>query len=366
MRFLSRLATALALVAVGATGAAAQAASGTPLKFSGVLFLDWQNGGTKAQRAMNKFDLTRAYLNFMMPAGDNVTIRVTTDVLQNTAPGTYYAGWTARMKYAFMEWSAWKDTGKDPAALTLRFGLTQTPEIDMMESFWQRGITNTPIDYLGFVPSSDIGAVAIVTLPGKQGQIMAGVYNGSGYGAAETNRFKDASARLSWTPLASSSDAGIFQTLAISPYYWKGYNTNAFDANAAGLQKDRWGLHVGIKDPRLTVVGEYDSRTDGTNSTTNANITTTTGAVTSAFTIVRPLAFINGTKTDPWSLVLRADQYKPNNSVAAYQRYLIGGVGYDISSKATVYADFQDVEGHNYTANAPDSKAFYFHFVIGF
>ncbi|HUX34003.1 MAG TPA: hypothetical protein VMV51_09015 [Gemmatimonadaceae bacterium] len=366
MRSLSRLATAFALVALGATGVAAQTTAGTPLKFSGVVFLDWQNGGTKAQRASNKFDLTRAYLNFIMPAGDNVTVRVTTDVLQNTAAGTYYTGWTARLKYAFMEWSAWKDQGKDPAALTFRFGLTQTPEIDMMESFWQRGITNTPIDYLGFVPSSDIGAVGILTLPGKQGQVMAGVYNGSGYGAAETNRFKDMSARLSWTPLAASSSAGIFSSLQISPYYWKGYNTNAFDATAAGLQKDRWGLHVGIKDPRLTVVGEYDSRTDGSNSAANANITTNTGAVTSAFAIVRPLAWINHTKSDPWSIVLRADQYKANTSADPYQRYLIGGVGYDISSKATVYADYQDVEGHNYTTGAPDSKAFYFHFVIGF
>jgi len=355
---------ALAFVAVGAAGAAAQDASGTPLKLSGVLYLDWQNGGTKAQRAQNKFDLTRAYLNFVMPAGDNVTIRVTTDVLQNTAAGTYYTGWTARLKYAFMEWSAWKDQGTNPAALTFRFGLTQTPEIDMMESFWQRGITNTPIDYLGFVPSSDIGAVAILTLPGKQGQIYAGVYNGSGYGAAETNRFKAVSARLSWTPLATTKEAGIFQTLQLSPYYYHDDNTNNFNATGPGLEKDRWGFHVGIKDPRLIAVAEYDSRTDGSNSATVSNITTTTGAVSSAFTIVRPLAWINNTKTNPWSLVLRADQYKPNNSVALYQRFLIGGIGYDISQKATVYADFQDLEGHN--GSTADSKAFYFHFVIGF
>ncbi|MDE3129383.1 MAG: hypothetical protein KGL38_15345, partial [Gemmatimonadota bacterium] len=167
MRTISRLATGALFVVLGATRVAAQQAAVTPLKFSGVLYADWQNGGTKAQRATNKFDLTRAYLNFIMPAGDNVTVRVTTDVLQNTAPGTYYKGWTARIKYAFMEWAAWKDAGKDPAALAIRFGMEQTPEIDMMESFWQRGITNTPIDYLGFVPSSDIGVAAILTLPGK-------------------------------------------------------------------------------------------------------------------------------------------------------------------------------------------------------
>ncbi|HEX8725321.1 MAG TPA: hypothetical protein VF737_08040 [Gemmatimonadaceae bacterium] len=364
MRTLSRLAIAAGFVAVGATSAAAQASAVTPLKFSGVLYADWQNGGTKAQRSLNKFDLTRAYLNFIMPAGDNVTVRVTTDVFQNTAPGTYYKGWTARIKYAFMEWAAWKDTGKDPAALSLRFGLEQTPEIDMMESFWQRGITNTPIDYLSFVPSSDLGVAAIFTLPGKQGQIYGGVYNGTGYGAAETDRFKDVNVRFSWTPLAASDNAGWFKGLQISPYYQKGYNPSNFDATGPGLQKDLWGVHVGVKDPRATVVAEYDSRTNGADTPASATVTTTTGAVYSAFTILRPLALINNTKTSPWSLVLRGDQYKPNTNVSAYQRYLIGGLGYDINSKVTAYADYQDIEGKN--GNTSDLKAFFVHFVINF
>jgi hypothetical protein len=358
MRTFSRLATAAVFVAVGATSAAAQASAVTPLKFSGVVYADWQNGGSKAQRAMNQFDITRAYLNFVMPAGDNVTVRVTTDILHNAASG--YNGWYTRLKYAFMEWSAWKDKGDNPADLKFRFGLEQTPEIDMMESFWQRGITNTPIDYLGFVPSSDLGATVIYDLPGKQGQVYGGVYNGSGYGSAETDHFKNVNVRFSWTPLASNSDAGYFKGLQISPYYQKGYVASTANPTGPGLQRDLWGLHVGVKDPRATVVAEYDSRTNGA----DAPASSTTGAVYSAFTIFRPLAFVNNTKTDPWSLVLRADQYKPDNNASAYQRYLIGGIGYDISSKVTVYADYQDVEGHN-GSNA-DIKAFYFHFVMGF
>ncbi len=362
MRTIPRLATAALFVVLGATSVAAQQAAGTPLKFSGVVYADWQNGGTKAQRAMNKFDLTRAYLNFIMPAGDNVTVRVTTDVLNSSA--TNYNGWFARMKYAFMEWSAWKDTGKDPASLHFRFGLEQTPEIDMMESFWQRGITNTPIDYLGFVPSSDLGAVAIYNLPGKMGQFYGGVFNGTGYGSAETDHFKNVNVRFSWTPLAASSDAGYFKGLQISPYYQKGYTASSFAPTGPGLQHDLWGLHVGIKDPRLTVVGEYDSRTNGADKATDPTVTTTTGAVYSGFVIARPLAFINHTKTDPWSLVLRADRYGQNTNVSGYRYYLIGGIGYDISSKVTVYADYQDNEGHN--GDTTDMKAFFFHFVMGF
>ena len=362
MRTLPRLAVAAAFVVVGATGAAAQTPVATPLKFSGVVYADWQNGGSKAQRAMNQFDLTRAYLNFVMPAGENVTVRVTTDVLHNASSG--YNGWYARMKYAFMEWSAWKDKGTNPAALKFRFGLTQTPEIDMMEHMWQRGITNTPIDFLGFVPSSDLGAVAIVTLPGKQGEIYGGVFNGNGYGSTETDRFKNVNVRLSWTPLATNGDAGYFKGLQISPYYQKGYTASNADPTGPGLQHDLWGIHVGVNDPRLIVAGEYDSRTNGADAAGNPTVTTTTGAVYSAFTIFRPLAFVNNTKTNPWSVVLRADQYKPDNSADPYQRFLIGGIGYDINSKVTVYADLQDIEGHN--GSTADVKAFYFHFIMGF
>ncbi|MGH7668245.1 MAG: hypothetical protein ACRENQ_02030 [Gemmatimonadaceae bacterium] len=369
MRSVSRLATVIALGAVGASTANAQTPVVTPLQFSGVVYADWQNGGTTAQRATNKFDLTRAYLNFVMPSGDNVTVRVTTDVYQNTntaTSGAYYSGWTARLKYAFMQWSAWQGTGTAPASLSFRFGLEQTPEIDMMEGYWQRGITNTPLDYFGFGTSSDLGAVVMYTLPGKQGNFYGGVFNGNGYGSYETNRFKNVNVRFSWTPLASSEGVGVLTSLAISPYYQKGYNTNAFDATAPGLQNDLWGIHAAIQDPRVTVGAEYDRRTTGSNTAVNANVTTVAGAVYSAFTIVRPFAFINHTKTNPWSLVLRADQYTPNTATGPYQRFLIGGIGYDISSKTTVYADLQNLEGHNYTANAPDSKAFYFHFVIGF
>ena len=369
MRSVYRLVTVLAFGAVGATAAKAQTPVVTPLQFSGVVYADWQNGGTKAQRATNKFDLTRAYLNFIMPSGDNVTVRVTTDVYQNTnnaTTGGYYAGWTARVKYAFMQWSAWKDSGKDPASLSFRFGLEQTPEIDLMESYWQRGLSTTPIDYLGFIASSDLGAVVMFTLAGKQGSFYGGVFNGSGYGSYETNRFKNVNVRFSWTPLAASNGAGVFKSLTISPYYQKGYNTNNFDATAPGLQNDLWGIHAAIKNPRLTVGAEYDSRTTGANTAVNANVTTATGTVVSAFTIVRPFAFINHTNTSPWSLVLRADQYKPNANADQYQRFLIGGIGYDISAKTTVYADFQNLEGHNYTTNNPDSKSFFFHFVIGF
>lgn len=367
MRVRSHLSAVCVLAAMAAAGLGAQTPVATPLKFSGIIYADWQNGGTKAQRATNKFDLTRAYLTFIIPSGDNVLVRVTTDIYQNTnssTTGAYYAGWAVRLKFAYMDWAAWTPTGTDRAAIHFRFGVVPTPEVLMMEDFWQRGLAPTPIDNFGFVSPSDLGAVAIMTLPGRQGEIYGGVFNGTSFAAAETDRFKNVNVRLSWTPLAASGDAGYLKGLQISPYYQMGQAASNFDPTGPGLQKDLWGIHVGIKNPKLTIAGEYDRRTDGADTKANGNVTNTAGAVYAASAIIRPLAYVRHTATDAWSLVLRADHYTPNTATSANRRLLIGGVGYDLSSKTSVYADFQDLEGHD--GDSADSKSFFFHFVIGF
>ena len=371
MRVRSQLSAACALAVVAAAGLGAQTPVATPLKFSGIIYADWQNGGPKAQRAMNKFDLTRAYLNFFMPSGDNVLVRVTTDMYQNTntsSSGAYYAGWTARIKFAYIDWAAWSEKGTtkaaDKAAIRVRFGMAPTPEVIMMEDIWQRGLAPTPVDNLGFVSPSDLGVAAIVTLPGRQGEIYGGVYNGTSFAAPETDRFKNVNVRVSWTPLAASADAGYLKGLQISPYYQEGRMASNFDPTGPGLQRDLWGMHVGIKNPKLTIAGEYDHRTDGADTKTSASVTNTTGAVYSGFAIIRPLAYLRHTPTDAWSVVLRGDRYTPNTATDANRRQWIGGIGYDLSSKTSVYADFQDLEGHN--GDTADSKSFFFHFVIGF
>src|SRR5438132_659511 len=117
MHALSRWTIALGLAAVTAAGAGAQAAATPPpppatpgLDFSGVIYFRWINGGAKAARGFDKFDLERSYLTFRMPAGDNVSIRVTADVAQNTdtTVSAYYRGWFFRAKYAYMQWNFFK------------------------------------------------------------------------------------------------------------------------------------------------------------------------------------------------------------------------------------------------------------------
>ena len=61
------------------------------------------------------------------------------------------------------------------------------------------------------------------------------------------------------------------------------------------------------------------------------------------FTVARPLAFINGTGKSPLALIARYDRVKPVNNLSDYSyHFLLGGLSYDISSRATLALDYQE------------------------
>ena len=80
------------------------------------------------------------------------------------------------------------------------------------------------------------------------------VVNGTNYSSGETDRFKDYAARVTLTPFAN--DSSFFRTLTISPWYSMGQTASAFvlppNAISEGLQRDRRGLFVGLRERRLT------------------------------------------------------------------------------------------------------------------
>src|SRR6185503_9286715 len=96
--------TAQRAVAATSQAPATQAAA-LPFAFSGVLYTNYQYGGVKGNRAQNRFDLDRAYLNFRARGGERDSIRVTLDVFQqrDTTRDRFYRGWAFRAKYAFLQ-----------------------------------------------------------------------------------------------------------------------------------------------------------------------------------------------------------------------------------------------------------------------
>jgi hypothetical protein len=347
------------------------------------------NGG----QATNKFDVERVYLNFRMPAGEDGSIRVTTDVFNNTTPATngYYLGWTIRLKYGFFQYNFLHDIGgmKGFNAVA-RVGMLNTIEIDNEEQFWPRYLSQTPIERSGFYSSSDVGIASQVTLPNKMGEVYATMLNGSGYAAAENDPYKDYAARVSLTPFGN--EASVLKTFTIAPWYSAGHAASKFLAGGAGqvgpvtdgLKRNRGGVFVGLRDRRLTVGVDVAQRTEtvesGANTATSPRTTVdNNGTLTAAWAVVRPIELVAGDPKakSPFGIVVRVDNFTPysQQSVAgpttgtqttrSANQLIIAGVFYDLNSKAPFALDFQNLKPQS-GSTIVETKVLFAHMQISF
>ena len=289
-----------------------------PFEFSGVLYANYQYGGVKGNRTTNRFDIERAYLTFRARPADYVGVRITADIFQqrDTTRDQYYRGWAFRAKYAYGQYDFIRGSG-DRLKANVRLGILQTVVIEHEEQHWQRGLLQAAVEQNGFFSSADAGGALNVLLPGNRGEIYATIVNGPGYTSRETDRFKDYAVRLTLTPFANSS--GFLKTFAISPWFSKGDRASDFARRRGtvapvsdALQKDRGGLFLGLREPRITLGAQLAQKWDVFESAdTTRDVAPTavdrTGRVISLHTTFRPLAFIGGAPSWPIAIVLRAD-----------------------------------------------------------
>ena len=349
-----------------------------PIDFSGVVFGNYQYQKAAPNKDQNKFDVERAYLTFRMPAGDRASIRVTTDLFQQTASpnDSYYKGWVLRAKYAYLQYNFAQAKQASDWGVTGRIGLVHTMFIDHEENFWPRWLSLTPVERAGFFSSADAGVATIVSMPHKLGEVYAAVTNGPGYASRETDRFKDYQARVTFTPLGTS-DLSYLRTLALDGWVYRGAIASKFvnggtgqvGAVGSGLDRNRWGVFAGIRDPRLTVGLDYAQRQDGGDTGLNTPISPrgvadSTGRLMSAYTVVRPFQIADAKSTIPLGIVARFDQVKPNTSSNAHYNIVIGGLTWDLSKKAAVSVDYQEQTPQG--APVPPVKTWYMHWVANF
>lgn len=372
--------------------AAPPAPAPSPLNFSGVIFgsYNYQVPTTPAplsNQANNSFIIDRAYLTFRMPAGDRISIRITTDVYQTTeATANAY---TIRAKYAYLQYDVPKFASG--ASVLGRIGMLHNVVIDHQENFWPRYLSQTAVERAGFFSSADVGIAGQLNLPSKLGELYATIVNGPGYTARERDRFKDYAVRLSLTPLANHVESPILQTFTLTGWGYKGATASAFVNGGQGqvgpvgeaLDRTRAGLFIGLRDPRLIVGAEWAQRHDGEDVGANTvasprSAGSRTGRVLSGFTVVRPFAFANGTGKSPFGVVARYDRVTPSTSTEniatppstenSYHN-IIAGVFLDLSLKAQIALDYQEsLASSNGLSNAPpaQSKGYFAHFVVNF
>ena len=344
--------------------------------FSGVLYANYQYGGAKGDRAQNRFELDRAYLTFRAKAGERTNVRVTADVFQQTSSGAdaYYRGWAVRMKYAYGQYQFLQ--GQDGLKADVRLGMLHNPIIEVIEQYWIRGLSPTAIDATGFFSSADLGVASNWTLPGKMGEAYVGVFNGNGYQSRETDRFKDYGARLTLTPFASGGS--LLKGFSVSPWYYKGATASRYLAGPGTIEpvresrrKDRYGVFLGLKDPRLTLGLGLARRVDDTESAdTLADVAPTVAErsnnLTSAFVVARPLALLGGPADSRLLVVARTDR-RPVRDADAYSDFHVLGLGWDLSAKTQLWLDWQS-NGARY-AGAPasaDTRTWYLHLIANY
>jgi hypothetical protein len=368
-----------------AANASAQVTSSPPsspppaaptLNFSGVLFGNFQYRTDRANRAINKFDVERAYLNFRMPVGERTNIRITTDIYQQqaTPADAYYRGWAIRAKYAFVQHDFFK--GQDASAFA-RLGLLNTVVIEHIESYWPRWMAQSSVERAGYFSSADMGFSTQLNLPRKFGELLGVVTNGPGYTSRELDRFKDYAARLSVTPL-SSAKSPLIRSFVVSAWGYKGALASRFVAGGPGqvgpvnesLKRDRYGVFTAVRDARVTLALDVSRRTDESENGNNTAavpraVVDSTGSVTSAFAIVRPFQFRNEKSTVPFSALLRWDKVKPNADSDPTYSLMIAGLLWDLSKRTTMALDYQ-VQIPKDGLSVPESRTMFVHFVASF
>jgi hypothetical protein len=347
-----------------------------PFEFSGVVFLNYQYGGLKGNRSVNRFEAERAYLTFRATPGEAFGVRITADLYQqrDTTRDQYYRGWAFRAKYAYGQYDFVRGSG-DVLKANARLGILQTVVVEQEEQYWQRGLSSVAVEQNGFFQSADVGGALTVTLPSKRGEVYATITNGNGYSSRETDRFKDYAVRLTLTPLANTS--GFLKGLAISPWYSKGDRASDFArrrgtvlAVSDALRKDRAGVFVGVRDPRIVLGAHYAQRWDvfesaDTTRDVDPLATERTGRVVSLHTTVKPLAYLSSAGKLPVAVVFRYDHIKPDVDRDPYTRNTITGLQWELNRRTTVTFDYQNQTPKS-GGTANDSKVYFLHLIAAF
>jgi hypothetical protein len=278
-----------------------------------------------------------------------------------------------RAKYAYLQYnyrnaSDWKANA--------RVGILHTVFIDHDEQFWPRWISPSPTERAGYFASADAGIANTLSFPRKLGELYTTITNGPGYTSREVDRFKDYAARVTFTPLARSTISTL-KTLDISLWGYKGATASTFVNGGAGqvgrigesLDRDRWGAHVGIAHPRATAAVEYAGRKEegetGANTVASPRaVIDSTGSLFSAYATVRPFKPV-GKSPHPLGVIARYDHVTVNTDNEHRYNVFIGGLLWDLSSKASVSLDYQANEPVSGNAIAR-SHIWFAHFVARF
>jgi hypothetical protein len=181
------------------------------------------------------FNVSRAYININGTINRWLTARVTPDIARESGDGTSLSGSLQfRLKYAYAQVNL-----KDGS--WIRGGLVPLLWVEYEEQLYHYRFQGPVfVDREGYVPTADYGVAGRYALPHDYGDIAAGVFNGEGFGRAETNDQKAMMLRVSLQPV---------KHLHVSGFVDK-------DNYSAGQPRDRAIGQIAYEHPRVTAAIE--------------------------------------------------------------------------------------------------------------
>ncbi|MDZ7339557.1 MAG: hypothetical protein ONB30_13600 [candidate division KSB1 bacterium] len=169
----------------------------TTSKIDGVIFGDYYynlKNHSSAEKDRNAFAFRRIYFTFENNITDAIKVRFRLES-ESEKFGTEKKI-NPFVKHAFLQW-----TGLIPRH-DLFVGMIETNAFKNSEELWAyRSIEKTIMDLNKISSSADMGVALKGDLLGTRVHHWLGIYNGSGYGSAEVDRFKKVGYALWFTPV---------------------------------------------------------------------------------------------------------------------------------------------------------------------
>lgn len=305
------------VAALGVSGGAFSLSAQAPtVTVSGVGYAQYVYQLKDSANHVNNFDVIRAYINVRGSFAYGIKTRVTADIYR-TGDGLSY-----RLKYGFVTWTPEK------SALTFKFGMLNTPLVEMQETLWDYRMQGTiALDRAGYLSSSDLGFLVDGNWGFDKVTLSAGVLNGENYNRAPGDQRKDLSGRLSVRVLGTD-EGGLTGGLRLTAYGHYGKPTG-------GGTRQRYMGMLSYRSKALTLSGEITRTVDSAATTPVSS--KRNGRVISVFGGIHPTS----TK---FGLIGRVDAVDPNTN-ANNDRFtrIIAGISYTMSGNLRVLADLDHV-----------------------
>ncbi len=296
------LSVIVAVMFLATAGVKAQTGS----KFKGVVFSDYAYtvGNHDAEaKGLNEFTIRRVYLTFETNLTQNFKMRFRLESAHNKFGTDQKIN--PFVKQAYLEW-----TGLIRAH-ALYFGISETNAFKNSESYWgYRSIEKTIMDLNNISSSADMG----VAVKGNLGNYLhhwLTVFNGTGYGSSEVDKYK----KIGYDFWVTPAEGLIFE--AYVDYEKQDADNGTFKYAHDYFQGSSYSTvkgFVGYKAKTFSVGAEAFVRSNKESGSSDALGTKRVDVKKQGFSIFSSLATpIAGSK-----LFLRYDSFDPNADDAVY------------------------------------------------